>query len=135
MCELYRNDLLDLLAKPSNPSEHPPKLNVRMEKSGAVSIDGLTEEECKDSKELLRLLNIGSARRKVAATAMNSESSRSHSILTIRITSINTETREESTSKILICDLAGSERLKKTEAIGPVQKDAIEINKALTALG
>merc|ERR1712080_773459 len=37
--------------------------------------------------------------------------------------------------KILLCDLAGSERLKKSEVTGDNQKEAIEINKSLTALG
>merc|ERR1719399_965946 len=37
--------------------------------------------------------------------------------------------------KITIVDLAGSERLAKSQVSGDAQKEAIEINKALTALG
>merc|ERR1739845_267526 len=37
--------------------------------------------------------------------------------------------------KILLCDLAGSERLKKSKVTDDMQKEAIEINKSLTALG
>merc|ERR1711879_394928 len=37
--------------------------------------------------------------------------------------------------KILMCDLAGSERLKKSLVTAEAQKEAIEINKSLTALG
>merc|ERR1711937_516440 len=66
---------------------------------------------------------------------MNSESSRSHLILIIRVHSKNESTGEERKGKILICDLAGSERLKKSEVTGEMQKEAIEINKSLTALG
>merc|ERR1711959_97805 len=37
--------------------------------------------------------------------------------------------------KILLVDLAGSERLKKSQVTGDAQKEAIEINKSLSALG
>merc|ERR1711959_829150 len=77
----------------------------------------------------------GMGMRTVAATAMNSESSRSHLVLIIRVQSKNKQTGEFLRGKILICDLAGSERLKKSEVTGDMQKEAIEINKSLTALG
>merc|ERR1712190_624226 len=73
--------------------------------------------------------------RSVAATAMNHESSRSHLLLIIRIESQSKETKQRSQGKILICDLAGSERLKKSESEGTRKREAIEINKSLTALG
>jgi len=38
-------------------------------------------------------------------------------------------------NKIILCDLAGSERLKKTCLSGEQQKETIEINKSLSALG
>merc|ERR1719321_145400 len=66
---------------------------------------------------------------------MNSESSRSHLILSIKVKSTSLKTKETTNAKILICDLAGSERLKKSEVTGDMQKEAIEINKSLTALG
>merc|ERR1719298_262456 len=77
----------------------------------------------------------GFKRRQVAQTMMNSESSRSHLILTVTLEGRNRQTGKVVTGKILMCDLAGSERLKKSEASGDNQKEAIEINKSLTALG
>merc|ERR1712129_656975 len=42
---------------------------------------------------------------------------------------------EQVKGKIMLVDLAGSERLKKSGVTGNKQKESIEINKALTALG
>merc|ERR1712039_1058645 len=134
MLELYRNDIVDLLVK-GNPAASKSKLNIRTDKTGAVMVDHLTQEECRDEKALEDLLERGAEQRTVAATAMNSESSRSHLMLMIRIVSVNKETKEKLTGKILICDLAGSERIGKSQVTGDMQKEAIEINKSLTALG
>merc|ERR1712079_195521 len=134
MLELYRNDLVDLLSK-GNPGASKMKLNVRQEKSGMVVVEHLTEQECHSAEELSDLLERGSKQRTVAATAMNSESSRSHLVFLIKIVSVNKETKEQLQGKILICDLAGSERIKKSLVTEDMQKEAIEINKSLTALG
>merc|ERR1719181_2578374 len=98
-------------------------------------IEHLVEESCRSATETMKVLEKGNEMRHVAATAMNSESSRSHLILIIRIVSVNRETHDQLQGKILMCDLAGSERLKKSEVSGEQQKEAIEINKSLTALG
>jgi hypothetical protein len=135
MLELYRNDLIDLLNKASDGKPSSKKLNVRQDKSGTVSVENLMERECNNPKELSDLLEEGNSHRTVASTAMNDVSSRSHSVLLIKIRSVNKETSEQLKSKILICDLAGSERLKKSLVTEDMQKEAIEINKSLTALG
>jgi len=134
MLELYRNDFVDLLNK-GQAGASKSKLNVRVEKSGAVTMEGLIDEECKTAEELSSLLERGNEQRTVACTAMNSESSRSHLVLIIKIKSTNRETKEQLQGKILICDLAGSERIKKSQVDEEGQKEAIEINKSLTALG
>mmetsp|Transcript_18100 Transcript_18100/g.46686 ORF Transcript_18100/g.46686 Transcript_18100/m.46686 type:complete len:723 (+) Transcript_18100:1493-3661(+) len=133
MLELYRNDLIDLLCKGKEGANK--KLNIRQEKSGMVMVEGLSEEVCPSAAELTNLLERGNDQRTVAATAMNSESSRSHLVFIIRVISVNRETKEQLRGKMLIVDLAGSERLKKSQVSEDMQKEAIEINKSLTALG
>merc|ERR1711988_1942445 len=65
---------------------------------------------------------------------MNSASSRSHLLLTITVECTVQETEQVIYGKITLCDLAGSERPKKSEVTGDALKEAIEINKSLTAL-
>merc|ERR1719506_2385362 len=95
----------------------------------------MKEPEVKDVSQLKALLDRGIAQRTVAANLMNIQSSRSHLIFTMKVTTLNHETKESLKGKILLCDLGGSERLKKTEATGEQKKEAIEINKSLSALG
>jgi len=134
MLELYCDAVVDLLSKGASDKKKA-KLNIRQEKNGNVAVEGLTEEECGTSEELMALLERGNDQRTVAATAMNSESSRSHLVLIIKIISVNKETKEVLKGKMLMCDLAGSERLKKSEVTEHQQTEAIAINKSLTALG
>merc|ERR1719217_938704 len=66
---------------------------------------------------------------------MNSTSSRSHLMLSIIIECTTKDTEQVIYGKITLCDLAGSERPKKSEVVGDGLKEAIEINKSLSALG
>lgn len=133
MLELYRNELVDLLSK-SDPSKVTKKLNVHVDRSGMVQIDNLLVMECKTESELLTALDNGNKQRSVAATVMNSQSSRSHLMILIKVVSTNKETGGILQGKILMCDLAGSERLRNTNS-GERQSEGIEINKSLSALG
>jgi len=159
MMELYVNELVDLLeidgappvsgkgsrigGKPSFRrmsssglgAERVKKLNIRSDANSNVFIDNLREERCDTADALRQVLECGNKQRTVAATAMNSESSRSHLLLMIRIMRACRETQELTRSKILMCDLAGAEKIKQSDVSGHLQKEAIEINKSLTALG
>mmetsp|Transcript_73587 Transcript_73587/g.225077 ORF Transcript_73587/g.225077 Transcript_73587/m.225077 type:complete len:1037 (-) Transcript_73587:69-3179(-) len=134
MVELYRDNLVDLLSKGA-PGKGKAKLNVRVEKNGAVNVEHLHREPCETAEQMMNILDRGTKARATAATAMNSESSRSHLLLMINITAVNKETKEKHTGKLLIVELAGSERLKKSMTTADAQKESIEINKSLTALG
>merc|ERR1719446_1650496 len=77
----------------------------------------------------------GFGNRKVASTSMNADSSRSHLMFMIFANVTEKATGKSRVGKITIVDLAGSERLAKSRVTGDAQKEAIEINKSLTALG
>lgn len=85
------------------------------------------------------VLDKGLEGRTVAATNMNAESSRSHSIFTIvvEMSSVEEETGREilRAGKLNLVDLAGSERQKKTGASGDTLKQGAMINLSLTSLG
>ena len=66
---------------------------------------------------------------------MNATSSRSHSIFLVQVFQKNTKTGSEKQSKLFCCDLAGSEKVEKTEAKGSTLEEAKMINKSLSALG
>ena len=62
---------------------------------------------------------------------MNTDSSRSHSVFTLIITSEWCENGDKikRTARLNVVDLAGCERLNNTEATGKRIKEAIEINR------
>ena len=77
----------------------------------------------------------GVAKRRVANTAMNTESSRSHQVFSVVIESTDLQTQAVTKGKLSFVDLAGSERVKKSGATGEQLKEAQAINLSLAALG
>jgi Kinesin motor domain len=66
----------------------------------------------------------GAERRAVSSTQMNSDSSRSHLICSIVISSTNIRTGSVVRGKLTLVDLAGSERVGKSGAAGDQLKEA-----------
>ncbi|KAL7593130.1 hypothetical protein Lser_V15G34581 [Lactuca serriola] len=103
--EIYNEQITDLL----DPSS--TNLQLREDVKKGVYVENLTECEVHTMGDILRLLSRGSANRRVAATNMNRESSRSHSVFT-RV--IESRWEKDSTSnlrfaRLNLVDLDGSE--------------------------
>lgn len=131
--EIYNEEIRDLLSKNTQN-----KLDIKDSADSGVYVRDLTSYVVKSTRECDKLRDFGAKNRHVGATAMNQDSSRSHSIYTITVESC--ETREDGTTvirmgKLNLVDLAGSERQSKTQASGDRLKEATKINLSLSALG
>jgi len=135
--ELYNDGLVDLYWSLDHDArrEQPPKLDIKLDAKKMVFIKNVTLRTAASADELLSLFDQGNANRHVGATAMNAESSRSHSIFAILIESYNKTTKKTATGKLSLVDLAGSERADKTGATADRLREAQNINKSLSALG
>lgn len=136
MIEVYKQDIIDLLSDTVKGPKDKRSLEVKKDIGrGIMFVEGVTERQVSSPEELNALLAEGERKRHVTATKMNSSSSRSHLLLSIIIECTAKEKDEVMYGKITLCDLAGSERPKKSEVSGDALKEAIEINKSLTCLG
>ena len=66
---------------------------------------------------------------------MNDRSSRSHSIVALSLRQTRASTGAMLESKLYLVDLGGSEQVKRSKAEGDRFREAVEINRSLTALG
>jgi len=138
MVELYNDNLIDLLydAKaPANRNQDPPKLEIKKDDKGIIVIKGITMRDCPTSKSVNDAFEIGNGNRHIAATNMNATSSRSHLVFAMLIETQNKMSKKNAIGKLSLVDLAGSERVSKTDASGDRLKEAMAINKSLSALG
>ena len=127
--EIYMEKIRDLLV-PQNDN-----LPVHEEKARGVYVKGLLEIYVSSVQEVFEVMRRGGMARATAATNMNQESSRSHSIFVVTITQKNVETGSAKSGQLFLVDLAGSEKVGKTGASGQTLEEAKKINKSLSALG
>ncbi|KAF8763628.1 Kinesin-like protein KIF13A like protein [Argiope bruennichi] len=128
-----------ILHNPNSRNRCKQTLKVREHNILGPYVDGLSTLAVSSYEEINNLMTEGNKSRTVAATNMNSESSRSHAVFTITLTCTVSDERSgvtgEKVSKMSLVDLAGSERAVKTGAVGERLKEGSNINKSLTTLG
>ncbi|XP_048512520.1 kinesin-like protein KIF20A isoform X2 [Athalia rosae] len=133
--EIYNESIYDLLS--NDCQEKKISLKLATDRSGKAYIKGLKMVCVNSGSEAYQLLMVGQYNLKVAATALNARSSRSHCIFTIKLLKYHKENSPTNVevSTFSFCDLAGSERLKKTLNAGDRLKEAQNINTSLLVLG
>jgi len=134
--EIYNEKIRDLLPDPNSAvyrdsGFNPQDLKAKLSKCGKkVLVPGLTKAEVVDTNNVRDILvNTAYRNRSTGTTNMNEHSSRSHALVFVEVITLKTS------SRLVLIDLAGSERVKKTGASGARFDEARNINKSLSALG
>ena len=90
--EIYNNFVYDLLDESPIEMHKKAVLQTKMLREDAnhnIYVNGVTEVEVESSEEALEVYQRGQKRRRMAHTALNTESSRSHSIFNIRLVQVS----------------------------------------------
>ena len=131
--EIYNEQIVDLLVK--RRDQRPLDIKQSPNNDG-VYIPDLTETPVASVADVHRLLqDIAYPNRHVSATGMNEHSSRSHCLLFVRVSGTNYASEEKTFGRLVLIDLAGSERLTRSGVSGQGVKEAQCINQSLSALG
>ena len=131
--EIYCEQIRDLLVSKQTAARNTYDIKTGGQYGNYVA--GLKEVEVTSARDVEEVLTSASGNRSEGQTDMNAHSSRSHMVLYIIIKSKNKHTGALTYGKLSLVDLAGSERLDKSNATGQGAKEAIAINKSLSALG
>nr|XP_010306227.1 PREDICTED: kinesin-like protein KIF20A [Balearica regulorum gibbericeps] len=137
-CEIYNEYVYDLLNVLSTSKTQKRRvLRICEDQGGNSYIKDLKWINIQSTEEACKILKIGNKNRSFACTRMNEQSSRSHSIFSIRLLRLTDEHQPcvLGVSELSFCDLAGSERCNKTQAFGDRLKEAGNINNSLHILG
>uniref|UniRef100_F7AYN4 Kinesin-like protein n=1 Tax=Ciona intestinalis TaxID=7719 RepID=F7AYN4_CIOIN len=145
--EIYNDYVYDLLGEvqldPFQRPKPPQSKRLREDKKKNMFVYGVSQIEVTSTEEAFAVFQQGQERRRIAHTQLNAESSRSHSILNIRLVQAPLDPLGEDLlqEKSLICasqlslvDLAGSERMTRTGAGGERLREAGNINSSLMTL-
>lgn len=129
--EIYNEQLRDLLV----PCQEARRLDIRNTQKGGSNVPDASQIKVKSSQDVIRIMELGESNRSVGGTKMNERSSRSHSIVTVVVKGTDKATGVSVQACLHLIDLAGSERVGKSEAQGERLREAQHINKSLSALG
>ncbi|GAB0090351.1 Kinesin-like protein [Sergentomyia squamirostris] len=140
--EVYNNSVYDLLEEGSIQKTLQTKI-IREDGTKNMFVHGVTEVEVKSMEDAIEVFHLGQKRKRMGHTILNSESSRSHSVFTVRLVQAPTDIDGEyvmkdkktvTVSQLSLVDLAGSERTNRTKNTGQRLREAGNINNSLMTL-
>ncbi|XP_032408498.1 LOW QUALITY PROTEIN: kinesin-like protein KIF20B [Xiphophorus hellerii] len=136
-CEIYNENILDLLEVAQSGALRRPALRLAQDANSNSYVKDLRWVQVSSAEEAFRVVKLGRRNQSFSSTRLNQLSSRSHSIFSIRILSVEDSDppRVHTISELCLCDLAGSERCAKTQNKGERLKEAGNINASLLSLG
>ncbi|XP_025414931.1 kinesin-like protein KIF23 isoform X2 [Sipha flava] len=141
--EIYHNYVYDLLEDVSDGEIRRNSKIIREDATGNMYVHGVNEQEVYNADEAFDWLKKGQLRKRTAPTFLNMDSSRSHTVFTIRVVQAPLDTdgvniiqdkKYTVVSQLSLVDLAGSERAGKAKTTGQRLQEAGEINKSLSNL-
>ena len=139
--ELYLENFTDLLSNSPNSSSNAPSVvKIRTNHlTGQKFLQNAKGEnlthEITTIEQALFFIKRAFKNRSTCSTESNSQSSRSHVIVTLEISHTNSLTAQTFLGKLNLVDLAGNERLKESKAEGQSKEETKKINSSLHALG
>merc|ERR1719419_1847770 len=109
------------------------KRKKKKKEEEVMIVQNLSEHRIQNAKEFVKLCIQANENRSKSETNLNASSSRSHMICQVQL-KISKRNGTQTVSKLNIVDLAGSEKISKTQVKGQSLTEAKSINASLTAL-
>ncbi|GAX84446.1 hypothetical protein CEUSTIGMA_g11866.t1 [Chlamydomonas eustigma] len=133
--EIYNNQLRDLLGGPTAPYISDQSAIKHDPSGGHTTVNGVSRVTITDTNMAAQLVQRAASSRSCEATAMNSVSSRSHSVFMLYIAGSHPPSGTQLQGCLCLVDLAGSERLDRSQAEGLRKAEACAINQSLSCIG
>lgn len=157
--EIYNEKLYDLLwgieatdssennsqqQHSSSSSSKRPEIKLKTSMEDQVYVDGLREVHVNSQEQAMAVFRKGLGARRTGATGQNSDSSRSHSVFSVKLVQRprggSSAGRDSAASRrvwanLSLVDLAGAERTNRTRNTGKRLRETAKINTSLMQLG
>ena len=143
--EIYNENIRDLLRNSGNNNgnkdkdkdgEYSMKHDIKKDAQGNFYVTDINKivVDPEDIQQIISIMELAAQYRSTSSTLMNDRSSRSHAIFTLHLKAFNRVQGIELNGALNLVDLAGSERIDKSGVTGNELKEAVSINKSLSAL-